>query len=246
MLPTTLAFDMQRRIGILAILSSILLTACQASLTGPQQVDLSKLGIKLTYPEHVTLREADAEYLLKTASSHVFASSFPYHQTPTGVGDWTVTPKIRETLLATKSCDILKDTRVNLPVNTRKPMLCDVVRADGSGILLTLVGSGVPDAALDFLQSSIVLLRPKDFVVVSGLTPFPVAEAAVAAMTSSFHASHPDLPEPAWPNRGFHFLAIDVRAYLDTQMQPPSEEVKKNRELLLTIAKSVTFSAGPR
>jgi len=238
---------MQRRISILAILSSILLlTACQASLTGPQKVDLDKLGIALTYPEHVTLREADSEYLLKTASSHMFASSFPYHQKSTGVGDWTVTPKIRETLLATKSCDILKDTRVNLPVNTRKPMLCDVVRADGSGVLLTLVGFGVPDAALDFLQSAIVLLRPDDFVVISGLLPFPATDAAVAAMTSSFHASHPKLPDPAWPNAGFHYLAIDVRAYLDTQMQPPSEEVKKNREVLLAIAKSVAFSAGPR
>lgn len=237
---------MQRRLSILAILSSILLSACQASLTGPQQVDLQKLGIRLTYPEHVTLREADAEYLLKTSTSHVFAASFPYHQKSAGIGDWTMTPKIRETLLSSKSCDVLKDTRVNLPVDTRKAMLCDVVRADGSGVLLTLVGYGVPESALDFLQSAIVLVRPKDFVVVSGLTPFPVADGAIAALSSSFHASHPDLPEPAWPNRGFHFLAIDVRAYLATQMTPPSEEVQKNRQALLAIAKSVTFSAGPQ
>ncbi len=233
---------MQRAAPFLAITASLLLTACQASVVGPQQIELAKLGVRFTYPDEVIQREQNAEYLLKSARSHIFASSFSYKQKSLGVGDWTITPKIRETLLATKSCDILKDNRVYLPVNTRKTMYCDVIRADEDAIIVTAVGYGVPDAAMDFLQSMIVLLRPTDFVVVAGVTPFSLADAEIAAMTAAFPASHPELPVPLWPNRGFHFLAIDVRAYLETQLHPASAEVMANRDLLKTIAKSVTLT----
>lgn len=232
---------MQRTPSILVICSITLLTACQASVTGPQEIELSKLGMRFTYPEEVIQREQNAEYLLKSARSHMFASSFPYHQKSAGVGDWTMTLKIRETLLATKSCDILKDNRVFLPVNTRKTMLCDVIRAERDAIIVTAVGYGVPDAAMDFLESMIVLLRPDDFVVVTGVTPFPVADNQIGLMTAAFPLAHPDLPVPAWPNRGFHFLAKDVRAYIETQLAPPSAEVAANRGLLRTIAGSVTL-----
>lgn len=241
-LQATVQRNMQRTSSVLAICSIALLSACQASVVGPQQIELAKLGVRFTYPDEVVQREQNAEYLLKSARSHMFASSFSYKQKSKGIGDWTITPKIRETLLATKSCDILKDTRVFLPVNTRKTMLCDVIRADEEAIIVTAVGYGVPDAAMDFLQSMIVLLRPKDFVVVTGVTPFPLADAQIAAMTAAFPASRPELPVPAWPNRGFHFLAIDVRAYLETQLNPASSEVVANRDLLKTIAKSITLT----
>lgn len=233
------------RLGIL--FAAAFLSACQASLAGPQQIELTKLGIRFTYPEQVIQREDNAEYLLKTARSHMFASSSPYHQTSAAVGDWTLTPKIRETLLATKSCDILRDSRVYLPVDTRKTMLCDVVRADKDAIVVAAVGFGVPDAALDFLESMVVILRPDDFAVITGLTPFPVAEDQIGLMTAGYPLSHPDLPVPAWPNRGFHFLAIDVRAYLETQLKPASAEVMANRDLLQKIARSMVLTdAEPR
>jgi hypothetical protein len=190
----------------------------------------------------VIQREQNAEYLLKTARSHMFASSFSYKQKSAGIGDWTITPKIRETLLATKTCDILKDNRVFLPVNTRKTMHCDVIRADEEAIIVTAVGYGVPDAAMDFLESMIVLLRPKDFIVVTGITPFPITDDQIGLMTAGFPLSRPDLPVPLWPNRGFHFLAIDVRAFLETQLNPASAEVTANRDLLKAIAKSVTLT----
>ncbi len=243
-LQATVQRDMQRTSSVLAICSIILLTACQASVVGPQQIELTKLGVRFTYPDEVIQREQNGEYLLKGARSHIFASSFSYKQKSKGIGDWTITPKIRETLLATKSCDILKDSRVFLPVNTRKTMLCDVIRADEEAIIIAAVGYGVPDAAMDFLESMIVLLRPKDFVVVTGITPFALADAQIKNMTAAFPASRPDLPVPAWPNRGFHFLAIDVRAYLETQLNPPSAEVTTNRNLLKTIASSVTLTGA--
>lgn len=233
---------MQRTPSVLAILSSILLSACQASVSASREIDLPKLDVRFTYPEEVVQREQNAEYLLRTAGSHMFASSFPYHQKSAGIGDWTLTPKIRETLLSTKSCDILKDNRVFLPVNTRKTMLCDVIRAEEEGIIVTAVGYGVPYETMDFLQSMIVVLRPGDFVVVTGITPFPIAEAHIARMREEFSASHPHLPEPAWPNRGFHFLAIDVRAYIESQLSPPSAEVLANRDLLRTVAGSVALT----
>jgi hypothetical protein len=229
-----------RRVGIFIV--AILLTACQASLVGPQQIELTKLGVRFTYPDEVIQREQNAEYLLKTARSHMFASSFSYKQKSAGIGDWTITPKIRETLLATKTCDILKDNRVFLPVNTRKTMHCDVIRADEEAIIVTAVGYGVPDAAMDFLESMIVLLRPKDFIVVTGITPFPITDDQIGLMTAGFPLSRPDLPVPLWPNRGFHFLAIDVRAFLETQLNPASAEVTANRDLLKAIAKSVTLT----
>lgn len=235
---------MQRTPSVLAICSITLLTACQASVVGPQQIELAKLGVRFTYPEEVIQREDNAEYLLKSPRSHMFASSFRYHQKSAAVGDWTMTPKIRETLLATKSCDILKDSRVYLPVNTRKTMLCDVIRATDDAVIVTAVGYGVPDAAMDFLESMIVLLRPDDFVVVTGITPFPVADDQIGLMTAGFPLSHPNLPVPLWPNKGFHFLAIDVRAYLETQLKPASAEVTANMGLLKTIAQSVTLTGG--
>ncbi len=243
-LQATVRFDMQRIPSVLAMCSIFLLSACQAAVVGPQQIELAKLGVRFTYPDEVIQREQNAEYLLKSARSHMFASSFSYKQKSKGIGDWTLTPKIRETLLATKSCDILKDNRVYLPVNTRKTMHCDVIRADEEVIIVTAVGYGVPDAAMDFLESMIVLLRPDDFVVVTGITPFLVADDQIGLMTAGFPLSHPNLPVPAWPNRGFHFLAIDVRAYLETQLNPASAEVTANKDLLKTIAKSVTLTSA--
>lgn len=232
-----------RRFGTLFFCIT-LLTACQASVAGPQTVDLPALDLRLTYPVAPVVREQGGEYLLRSQGTNVFAKAFPYHQTSRAVDDWTVTPAIRDMLLKNPSCDVLKDRRVYLPVNLRKTSYCNVLSSDPSSIVVAAVGYGIPDAALDFLQSMIVVLRPGDFVVMTGVTPFHQTDAAVQKMSDDFPASHPELPVPLWPNRGFHFLAIDVRDYLQKQLDPPSSEVAANEAALLSIAGSISVTDG--
>lgn len=230
--------------SVLAIVSILFLSSCQASVAGPQVIDLPLLDVRFTYPVPPLIREQNGEYLLRANGTNMFASNFQYHQTSKNIDDWTITTAIRDALLKNPTCDILKDKRVYLPVDTRKRMHCTVVRADASEVVIAAIGYGIPDAAMDFLQSMIVILRPKDVVLMTGVTPFPRTHDAIQAMTDTFPASHPKLPVPAWPNRGFHFLAIDVRTYLETQLNPPSLEVTANQEQLLGIARSIVRTDG--
>lgn len=229
---------------------AFLLAACQASVvpTGPQTIDLPLLDVRFTYPVPPIIREQNGEYLLKAGGANAFVNAFPYHQTSKGVDDWTITQAIREAMIASPSCDILKDKRVYLPVDTRKTMHCDILRADASAVIIAAVGYGIPDEAMDFLQSMIVILRPTDVVLMTGLTPFDGTHAAVQAMADAFPAAHPKLPAPQWPNQGFHFLAIDVRDYLETQLKPPSSDVIANLGQLRGIARSIvlTNEASPK
>lgn len=238
--------DMHSVRSVSIILSVALLSACQASAvpSGPQAIDLPLAGIRFTYPVPPIIREQEGEYLLKAGGANGFVNVIPYHQASKGVGDWTITPAIRDALLQTPSCDILKDRRVYLPVDTRKTMRCSVIRADADAIVISAVGYGVPDEAMDFLQGMIVVLRPKDVVLMTGLTPFDITHMEVQRMTEAFPASHPKLPVPQWPNAGFHYLAIDVRAYLETQLQPPSADVLFNQAELEAMARSIVLTGA--
>ena len=225
-------------------MTALVVSGCASKQTVPvSSVALPGLATTFSYTGSVLVRDLSGEILLKTPNENMFADMHTYHAHSSGAGDWTLSPKAFSAVKTSGTCDALKQSSVYLPVKTTTPLLCHVMVRDPSHVIVTMVGEGQPDDALDFLQSAIVVLEPKAYLTILGLTPFPTSEQYIEALTDAYPTTHPKLPAPQWPNTGFHFLAIDVRAYLQTQLVPPSADVLKNDAAVQAIARTLTFTA---
>jgi len=139
-------------------------------------VDLWGLQFDFGVPavdDNHTIRTKEAPGKLLGYSFHID----DLNKQPDGLGDFTISEKIHDELVADEApCDVLKtktDENMNdlyLPMYVDKPFLCSSEH-QGDMLILSIIGRGYQFENLPYVDGAMFVLRPHDVIIVSGMIP---------------------------------------------------------------------------
>lgn len=209
-------------------------------------VDIQEMNLRFLYREPLTLKASREEALLSGPSSRIQVQSSTYgfkKPAPSAfeLPAWSVPADVALQVRDDRSCALLHDPDVFLPVETESPFRCDMVMDASGRAVVWLVGIGRPFQDVPFLQSMLLVLDDKRYHMLSYIEPFPEADATAQWLHDMFEERHPHMSKLVWPNKSFLLLVGEIRQALAQQIDPPSAEVDDAMAALRTMA----FSVGP-
>jgi hypothetical protein len=125
-----------------------------------------------------------------------------FDRLPDGIGDYAMSKEIHAEIISSKNpCDVLKSQtdfdmgELHLPFYMNEPFLCSSERRDGV-ILISIVGRGFPFESLPYVDGGMLIVRPDDVVILSGM----IKDDQLAKINSKYRdellAEYPDVDFP--------------------------------------------------
>lgn len=230
------------------------LVACASDAAPPTAalatVDVPSMNLRFSYPEALKLRESSSESLFAGSGTAIQVQAQPYRDSAPAITEnesheWALPRAVADEVIERRSCRLLRDERVYLPVDTSAPFRCGLVLDASGRAVLWMVGLGRPYRDVAFLQSALFVLEKDSYLALSYIRPFPEAEATVQWLAETFPSRHPGMSSLIWPNKSFLLHMEEARITLGYQVDPPSAEVSEAMEELERLAFSVGTSRGP-
>ena len=226
----------------------LLLAACAAEVPfeepGAVRVEVQEMNVGFDYREQLTLRASQDEALLSGPTTGMQVQTLPYAEKESAASDqvlpaWALPRDVAKQVFEQRSCGPLKSARVHLPVDTSKPLRCDMVLDVADRPVVWMVGLGRPFQDVPFLQSSFMVLEEDRYQLFYYVQPFPESDATAQWLHDTFPERHPKMSALVWPNKSFMLLVDDVEKALSQQINPSSAEVQAAMDALKELALSV-------
>jgi uncharacterized membrane protein YhiD involved in acid resistance len=170
------------------------------------------------------------------SGSYSGVESFEYDHDQDGLQAWFVGKNQRDKLMESRNCDVLKESRVYLPVNFEYPNLCELLTNE-QGIDI-VIAVGIEDGIESFasLQTMILALDEKRYVVFDGFLDFP--EERKKAQEFLKENNH---DQAEWASDAWVAAAEAIQLHFEKRMKNPSAEIVKHLKSLKEISKDIHF-----
>lgn len=228
--------------------SMFLMNLPQIGLSFPYWENLNVFG-DVNSGEYDPARKGEYSYTLSRSNNYINydgeVSGINYDRPSDGLADWSVPRSVEETLkdhIDTTSCALFASADVYVPVDMRRPHLCKAtITLNGSLPVIIAVGFGHTHESTDYPESIAILFSEEKAIILAGIMDFPETDASIQALTAEHMKVYPDTE---FPNEQWEIVAEKVSVLLEQKFREPSQEMKNNLDLLLSVARGMRLEGG--